>query len=205
MISSNINTYTYEQYNSVWCKVVSLEENNPSDSEVIYECLDNIYMYYTPESWADVFQLKEDHWQLSQGEHVEVVEAIIQGAIFHRQKEKKEQIEWRNQVLLYVGFEGGMEAYKKSSQEVQTEVRAAIKDNWYSPVNKDDLLPPPNFTEYTELKTEFLNNTFTINTRFYFNRTVIQAKKSIQEGDSENVPAVIGIDDNQAAMMWFNF
>jgi len=205
---SSINAYTYEQYNSVWCKVVSLEEirkDVQTDHEIIYECLDAIYMYYTPESWGDVFQLQEDDWQLSQGEHIEVVAAIIQGAIFHRQKEKKEQIEWRNQVLLYIGFEGGIEAYKKSSQEAQAEVRTAIKNNWYSPVNKDDLLPPPSFTEYAQLKNDFLNATFSENGRFYFNRTAAQTQKAIQEDDGENVPAVIGIDDDKAAMMWFNF
>ena len=208
MITSNINAYTYEQYNAIWCKVVSLEEISKdvqTDQDIINECIEEIYMRYTPESWDDVFQWREDTWQLSQGEHLNIVEEIIKGDIFYRQEEKKEQIEWRDQVLLYIGFEGGIEAYKKASREAQEQVITAIKTNWYSPVNQDDLLQAPDFTEYAQLKNDFLNGIFSENRRFYFNRTATQAQKAIQEEDRDNVPAVIGIDDQKFAVMWFNF
>ena len=162
-------------------------------------------MYYTPESWMGVFQLQEDTWQLSKGEHIEIVEEIIQGAIFYRQKDKKADIEHRDEVLTYIGFEGGFEAYKSASTEERKRVRTSITDNWYSPANEDDLLPPTNFTEHVELQNEFLNTTFSKNARFYFNRTAAQAQKAIQDRDRDNVPAVVGIDGNQVAMMWFNF
>lgn len=208
MATSNINAYDYEQYNAVWCKVVSLEDiekKTKNDQEIIYEYLEYIHMYYTPESWTGVFQLQEDNWQLSQGEHTEVVEAIIKGAIFYRQEDKKEQIERRDKVLTYIGFEGGFEAYKNASPEERKRVRTSIADNWYNPVNEEDLLPPTNFTEHAELQNEFLNTTFSQPARFYFNRTAAQAQTAIQERDRDNVPAVIGINAKKVAMMWFNF
>lgn len=213
MSLSNINAYDYEQYNAVWCKAVSLEaiqENNPkkklNDQKIIYECIEEIHMYYTPESWTGAYQLQEGVWQVSRGEHIEIVEEIIKGAVFYRQEEKKAQIEHRDKILTYMeDFEGGFEAYQKASPEEKNRIRTHITDNWYSPANEDDLLPPVDFNEHAELKNEFLNVAFTKKARFYFNKTKVEAQKSIQEEDRENIPAVVGIDDHMAAMMWFNF
>jgi len=201
-----INYYTYEQYNAVWCKVIFLEEMSKKfkdDEDIIYQCIEQIHMYHTPESWCDSYQLQESNWQLSQGEHIQIVEEIIKGAIFYQEQEKKEDIERRDELLSYIDFEGGIEAYQNASQKKQEDIRKYIQSS-YSPINDDDLLPIQNFVSYSELKNEFLDTIFTKNRRFYFNKSIAETQKSIRERDRDNVPAIIGIDDTKVAMMWFN-
>lgn len=201
-----INHYTYEQYNAVWCKVISFEEMDKkpkNDKEIIYECIEEIHLYYTPERWSDSYQLKESDWQLSQGEHLQIVEEIIKGAIFYQEKDRQEEIERRDELLSYIDFKGGIKAYQKASQKEQENIRKYIKRN-YSPINENDLLPIQGFTSYAELKEDFLENLFTENKRFYCNQSLTETQRSIQERDRDNVPAVVGMDGTKAAMMWFN-
>lgn len=201
-----INHYTYEQYNAVWCKVIAFEEIDEkpkNDKEIIHECIEEIHLYYTPESWCDSYQLKESHWQLSEGEHIQIVEEIIKGAIFYQEQDRKEEIAMRDEVLSYI--DSDIETYQNASEEAQADIRMYIQNNYYSPVNEDDLLPPQDFTNYSELKEAFLEAIFTKNKRFYFNKSLTETQKAILERDRDNVPAVIGIDEEKVALMWFNF
>ena len=97
-----------------------------------------------------------------------------------------------------------MEDYRQANHEERQRIRKYIQKH-YSPANKDDLLPFQEFLDYSDLKTAFLDTLFAENTRFYFNKTAEETQKSIQNKDRRHVPAVIGMDNQQVAILWFNF
>lgn len=192
-IENTINCYDYEQYNSVWCKVISINEldlkqQNVDDNLLIQACIEEIYLNYTSESFDYNFQWKKDNWKLStQNEHLQLLDEMIKYCFVFIEKERQEAIIERNERLSY-SDENGMEEYYK-----------------HSFIDKDEN-PKPDFTEHQELKDNFLNNLFSKDeVRFYYNRDLKQTTKSLSERDRKNVPVVIGIDTKKIALLWFNF
>ncbi len=208
-IENKINSYDYEQYNSIWCKVIyhnelGLEEQKPNDNLLIKASIEEVYLNYTPESFSYNFQWEKDNWKLStQNEHKKIIEEMIKYCFVFIEEERQEAIKERNTWLSYFKI-NGIEEYKNAPEHLKKEIN--LENHYkYSFIDKDEN-PKINFKKHHALKDDFLNNLFSKNeVRFYYNKNIEETTKSLSEENRKNVPAIIGMDNEKVALMWFNF
>lgn len=205
-----INAYEYEQYNSIWCKVLTYDEmdkNLTTDSEIITNLIDTISMCYTPESWCGHFQLEEDHWKLSLSEHHLIVNEMIEACWFYQNDEILSAQQDRDELLsVCFDIQGGTKNIENESEEKQKKVQDFLK-RWYASngvINEKNELANIVFQSHEELREKFLFQLFAKDVRFYINKTIEEAKKCLYD-NARISPAVIGIDDEKVAMLWFNY
>ncbi|AFM02625.1 hypothetical protein Fleli_0125 [Bernardetia litoralis DSM 6794] len=206
-VENEINCYKYEQYNSVWCKVIDrneldLNQKNQDDNLLIQSCIEEIYYYYTPESFSSPWD--EDNWILSsQNEHEKIIEEMIKYCFIFIEKERQEAIKERDIRLSYSDLKS-IEEYKNASPEIKERIN--LEEYYkYSFIDKDEN-PKLDFTKHQELKNNFLNNLFSKDkVRFYYNKNLEETTQSLSQEDRDNVPAIIGVDNEKIALFWFNF
>lgn len=203
----DINTYRYEQYHSVWCKVLAKDQSFAhvkSDEAIIKELIEQINLYHTPESWCSHFQLQKDTWILTKDEHHSIVAAMKEACVYYQNKAIEAASKERDEYLSWYGFEGGIKALKNAPPEQQAEAKRILQQ-WYetSSIDEHNALTDLVFTKQDELQDRFLNGLFGKDARFYVNKTLEQIKHCLYE-NTRLCPAVAGIDAEKMALFWFN-
>jgi len=202
-----INQYRYEQYRSIYCKILKKEPKHKAmatDLQIIEDLIEEISMYHSPESWCGHFQLLKDQWLPSTTEHHLIAKEIIKACWYYQNIEIQEGKQERDEYLSWFGFEGGVEGLKKETKEKQLEAAQLLK-RWYetSSINENDELNNIVFNKHLELQHKFLHQLFQENARFYINKTIEQTKVCLYENKRIS-PAIVGIDNEKMALLWFN-
>lgn len=208
-----INAYQYEQYNSVWCKVVALKHlieegiSEANDETIIKALIEHISMVYTPERWCGHFQLEKDKWHSTTTEHIKVADEMLEACNYYQKLEIQEAIDERDEYLSWYGFDDGMASVAKATGEKLSEAKTLL-NSWYkrAVIDEKHQLKYIDFTAHQALKDKFCHQLFSDNSRFYINKTAEEAKVCLRNENKKRIaPAIIGLDTEKAAMMWFNY
>ena len=216
-----INSLTYEQYNSGWCKVIPIKNlvNYSSDKDLIHRFLqepqslncckamitlfidDNLPLY-TPESFCYNYKLLKADWQRSENNaHLKIIDRIVDHSFFHIQEQIKEKENERNEWLSYWGLKN-MQEFEKAPKALQDEINLPkmYEHLGFTPQGT----PWLDFTEYDLLKKCFLEYVFDNRTLSFFVNMNLSKVNAVLKS-KKDIPAVIGLDASKVGLFWFNY
>ena len=220
-IIDEINCFTYEQYDSVWCKTELIKnlENYSYDKSIInvffkdpnsikYQkdiikiYIDDNLTYVTPESFCYRHSLLEADWKLSENKaHIEIIDVIIENSFFYIQKQIKDAENERKEWLSHWGL-NNISEYENASKEIKDEINLPkFYENFgFTPKGG----PWLDFTEYNLLKRYFLEELFCQDhVNFFVNMSPDEVQVILES--KRNIPAVIGIDSEKIGLFWYNY
>ena len=219
---AEINSYTYESLNSIWCKgnYISninchsydnsdqLPKNylqNPSDLDnqlaLIKVYIEyNLYLF-TPESFYYHDEFRDARWtKVSKEEATKMLDLLVEYSFYHielaKEQAQKERAEW----LFDFGFKS-MEDYESASLELKEEVRLSYFYEIYHLNQKGE--PLFDFTDFEGLKITFLEALFNEPVSFFVNMPLDKVTAALLK--EEEPPALIAMDSEKMAMCWFYY
>ena len=218
---AEINSYTYEQYDTAWCKgdyISDVYSYNTAGAEVLQKYLrvpnnldnqlalirlyieDNLTLF-TPESFIYHRTLRDSNWTLvSKEEAITTLNLIVEYSLFKVEQQKMEAHKEREEWLSYFDI-NSIAAYENASDEIKATVNLAsfYEMNGLSPNGE----PRFEFIDFEALQITFSEALFNKEPAFFTNMSSDTVMEALKE---EKVPpTIIGMDEEKIAMFWFNF